>query len=426
MFQSKAKKSSRAFLHALMLTTLTLVGASDAFALPSFARQTGESCDACHVGSFGPQLTPHGMKFKIGGYTESDGKPGHIPLAAMLIETYTHTSADLPEAPKFFSTNNNTAMQELSAFLAGKWFDNVGSFAQVTFSGVEKKTSLDNVDIRYASDKLLGEGATFGVSLNNSPGFQDPFNTLPGFRFPYTSSDFGASPGVTVLLDDFVAGQVFGASAYAQLANGVYAEFGGYHALSKGFLDKVNLGADNEVRGIAPYARLAYFKDMKSEAFSVGLVGMSAKTREGYDSANSAEKRTDIGVDAHYQLLGNRMNIWSVNGAYIHENGPENANQFNVAGSYYFDKTYGATVRYFSVTGKLDDGTETGTMVNGDSRGLQFQADWTPFGKESSWNAPWANLRLGLQYTMFNKLDGESASDSKDANTLMVFAWLSL
>lgn len=413
MYLPKANKVTRSFRHALMLGALSVVFASNVFALPSFARQTGEACDACHVGSFGPQLTPHGMKFKIGGYTETDNKPGHIPLAAMLIETYTHTNEDLPEAPKFFSKNNNTAMQELSAFLAGKWFDNVGSFAQVTFSGVEKKTALDNVDIRYATDKLLGEGSTFGVSLNNSPGFQDPFNTLPGFRFPYTSSDFGAAPGAGVLLDDGVAGQVFGASAYTQLANGLYAEFGAYHALSEGFLKKVNLGADAQVRGLAPYWRLAYFKDMKSEAFSVGLVGMFAKVRD-YAHEFDAETFTDVGIDAHYQLLGNRMNIWSVNGAYIHESGPDNVNQFNIAGSYYLNKTYGATVRYFNVS-KPDDS----------SNGWTLQADWTPFGKESSWGAPWANLRVGLQYTLFNELDG-STSNASDANTMMAFAWLSL
>lgn len=409
---------SRPVVRALMLMMLSLVAASNAFALPSFARQTGESCDSCHIGSFGPQLTPHGMKFKIGGYTESDGKPGHVPLAAMLIETYTHTRADqdpdVDGSPTAgFSKNNNTVMQELSLFLAGKWFENVGSFAQATFSGVDKKTSLDNVDIRYASDKLLGENGTFGVSLNNNPGFQDPFNTLPGFRFPYVSSDFGPAPGAGVLLDDGVSGQVFGATAYAQMANGLYAEFGGYHALSEGFLKKVKLDPTAEVRGFAPYWRLAYFKDRKSEAFSVGLVGMSAKARD-YAHTFSAEKFSDVGIDAHYQLLGNRMNIWSINGAYIHENGPVDVNQLNVAGSYYFDKTYGATVRYFSVS-----------VPDASSNGWTLQADWTPFGKESSWQAPWANLRLGLQYTMYNKLDGDS-SNASDANTMMAFAWLSL
>src|SRR5947209_12189999 len=40
-----------------------------ASALPSFARQTGQKCAACHVGGAWPQLTPWGRFFKLSGYT---------------------------------------------------------------------------------------------------------------------------------------------------------------------------------------------------------------------------------------------------------------------------------------------------------------------------------------------------------------------
>jgi mono/diheme cytochrome c family protein len=36
-------------------------------AVPAFAQQTGRNCAACHVGGFGPQLTPFGREFKLGG-----------------------------------------------------------------------------------------------------------------------------------------------------------------------------------------------------------------------------------------------------------------------------------------------------------------------------------------------------------------------
>ena len=38
-------------------------------AVPSFARQTGMACAACHLGGLGPQLTDFGTQFKIGGDT---------------------------------------------------------------------------------------------------------------------------------------------------------------------------------------------------------------------------------------------------------------------------------------------------------------------------------------------------------------------
>lgn len=166
----------------------------------------------------------------------------------MLIESYTHTQEDQDpnvegSATEGFSKNNNLVMQELSGFLAGKLVDHVGAFAQVTYSEVGKETSLDNTGFRFATDNLFGEGSIFGVSLNNNPTIQDPFNTLPAWRFPYTSSEFGPGPDVGVMLDDGVAGHVFGTTAYALFANGLYAEFGGYHALSEGFLKKVNVGA---------------------------------------------------------------------------------------------------------------------------------------------------------------------------------------
>ena len=39
--------------------------AAPAQALPAFATQTGQPCQACHVGGLGPQLTPFGRNFKI-------------------------------------------------------------------------------------------------------------------------------------------------------------------------------------------------------------------------------------------------------------------------------------------------------------------------------------------------------------------------
>src|SRR5579859_5018024 len=52
-------------------------------AVPAFAEQTGQPCKACHVGGFGPELTPFGREFKIGGYTLRTHSA--IPLSAMAI-----------------------------------------------------------------------------------------------------------------------------------------------------------------------------------------------------------------------------------------------------------------------------------------------------------------------------------------------------
>jgi hypothetical protein len=112
-----------------------------AAAVPSFAAQTGQPCAACHVGAFGPQLTPFGRAFKIGGYTQTggEGTAAQVPLAAMVLGSFTNTSASQPEPPTHgFARNNNFALDQVSLFLAGRVTDNLGGFVQGTYSGTDR------------------------------------------------------------------------------------------------------------------------------------------------------------------------------------------------------------------------------------------------------------------------------------------------
>ena len=77
--------SIRQFLLVLALAGLSAqLLIRDAQAVPSFARQTGMSCNACHT--VWPDLTPFGRTFKMGGYhfsTASEKAPYRPPIAAM-------------------------------------------------------------------------------------------------------------------------------------------------------------------------------------------------------------------------------------------------------------------------------------------------------------------------------------------------------
>src|ERR1017187_2672663 len=77
----------------------------DASALPAFADQTGQRCGACHIGGLGPQLTPFGREFKLGGYTLRKGPGFTMPLAAMVVASYVQTQKDQdsPPAPHYGS-----------------------------------------------------------------------------------------------------------------------------------------------------------------------------------------------------------------------------------------------------------------------------------------------------------------------------------
>ena len=88
--------------------------------------------------------------------------------------------------------------------------------------------------------------------------------------------------------------------------------------------------------------------------------------------------------------------------------------ELDLSASYHFDQTYGLTTGLFNVNGSTDLATDT--------RGYILQADWTPFGKSGSWGEPWANARLGAQYTWLTKLNGDTTNAS-DGNTLYLFLW---
>src|ERR1700742_5070849 len=98
-----------------LLEAVTLI--RPAHALPSFAAQTGQPCSTCHIGAFGPQLTPFGRAFKIGGYTQTGGLGplSTILLAGFVLNSFTHTNASQPQpAAPDFGRNNNFAIDQVS------------------------------------------------------------------------------------------------------------------------------------------------------------------------------------------------------------------------------------------------------------------------------------------------------------------------
>ena len=433
----------------LLATLGFLAAAPSAHAVPSFARQTGADCAACHVGAYGPQLTPYGIKFKLGGYTETDGKSGKVPLSGMIVGSFTHTQKRQDPAPDHSQPNNNHSLDEASLFLAGRLAEKVGAFIQATYDGIGRSTALDQVDVRAAHTLELGGKETIiGLSLNNNPGVQDPFNTMPVWSFPYTASALGVGLGGTgTMINGGLEQRVAGVSAYAFWNNLIYAELGTYRTLSPTMQSKIGIGrADDPGRlgGGTAYWRLAVFQDLKKQAFNVGVFGFNSSIQPRGESTGN--RYNDLGVDASYQFLGTRKHVATVNTSFIRErqtlgqlfdageadSRKARLNEFKLNASYHFDQTWGATLGRFLTTGTADatryDFSATGSP---NSSGYIMQADWTPWGKEASWNAPWANLRLGAQYTMYTKFNGAkndydgTGRNAKDNNTLFLFAWTS-
>jgi hypothetical protein len=424
-----------------------LLVATQAHAVPAFSRQTGAECAACHVGGFGPQLTPYGSKFKIGGYSERNGNAVLLPLSAMVVTNATRTEKKAPEADQVehFDRNDNVAMQEASVFLAGRLAEGLGAFVQETYSGVDRAWAFDQADLRFAKTYTVDDtDTTIGVSINSNPTLTDPFNTLGQWRYPYTSSDFNVGFGPSPAVENLASG-VAGVNLYGLYDGHLYAEFGIYDTLSRKQIDWLNGEDAGKFNGMGNYMRVAWMEDHKRDNWSVGLFGFDASVEPERNGDASKDDYHDLGIDASYQFLGNRQNIWTVNGSYtLERSNPDFSDpgengrlqQFRLAGSYHYNQTWGATLGVFDTWGRGSALYEGDGSLNGkpDSRGFMLQADWTPWGKEGSWGSPWANLRLGVQYVGYDQfmggsryLDADGAvRDAKDNNTLSVFAWFAI
>ena len=200
--------------------------------------------------------------------------------------------------------------------MAGKLYDNLGTFSQVTYDGVARVFRLDTVDIRFAKETTLFEqDMTLGLSVNNNPTSQDPFNTTAAWRFPFASSSLAPMPGgdlgATPVIDGMLAGKTFGLTAYSFLDNGLFVEFGGYMPASSKYQVATGAAVDASqlsegLTGFAPYWRLAYLKDMKKSMFTAGFFGMKGNLRSILNPVGQADQFMDWGFDGNYQYLGTR------------------------------------------------------------------------------------------------------------------------
>lgn len=433
---------------AVALVTALGVWSPAASALPSYAKQTGEACGACHEGSLGPQLTQEGRNFKLLGYSSGSG---FFPLSGQAIFQFTNTNQGQEGgAAEHFGENHNTSLNETSLFYAGRIAPNVGSFIQVTYDGVAQAVALDHTDIRFArATAILGKDVVYGLSLNNNPTVQDIYNTTPVWRYPYTSSGLAPAPGAATQIEGGLEHQVAGLTAYTMIDDLLYLEFGGYNGLGKQL--RTNIGVDHEdkLASVAPYWRAALQHNFGKSFVHVGTFGLHDALYPGYDRTYGRDSYTDYGFDASWQYTPNKRHHFSAYVADIYERQNLNSafgageasqskqflNSFNANASYYYAGTYGATVGAFSTNGTTDalrypagdiDGSANGSP---NSSGYILQADWTPFGKKASFLYPYLNVRFAAQYTHYLHFNGGGADyngDGRNANkndTFLLFAW---
>ena len=201
------------------------------------------ACQSCHVGGFGPQLTPFGREFKLQGYTLRTNDKA-IPLSAMIVASYLRTQkAQNPPPTPDSHPNDNWALDQFSLFFAGGFGEHFGAFVQGTYDGIAHAWTWDNLDLRAVTTTKVGKSdVTLGLGLNNSPTVQDAWNTTPAWGYPYTGSALAPSPSTSPLLDGALAQTSLGMTGYAWINSEVYLEGGAYWSPSPNSLS--SLGAD--------------------------------------------------------------------------------------------------------------------------------------------------------------------------------------
>jgi hypothetical protein len=455
----------------LLAAFFTMGYAPPAEALPSYARQTGQPCGTCHTDFAG--LTPYGRRFKIGAYTLGGGqyrttlfptddtannqKTWVPPISMMAIAGFTNTQAALPPPTAPYNGNNNIVVSPVSFFWGGAITDHIGAFQQVTYNapppggfGTDPfghTWTWDNTDIRFAdSTRISGINVIYGLTANNNPTVQDPWNTTPAWAFPYAVSTLGSGFGPTTILDGAFAAHVASIGAYTFINDALYLEASVYTTLSPGVQN--DFGTDPfDAPGLfdaAPYWRIAYEPHWGNHWLEFGTFGMYAAvhpwTMAGTTTTSTfsqTDNYTDVGFDTQYQFQGD--NYWvTVRGTFIHEFQNLNASFANgLAGNQvnnlnearaYASLAYGndnrivLTGQYFTSWGSPDAILYGGSP---NSNGWIAEIAYIPFISSQAVGWPWFNLRLGLQYTWYNEFNGTTAGASAN-NTLFLYAWVAM
>lgn len=438
---------------------LSLLGAGlllpgRAFAVPSYARQTGLPCAMCHT--IYPALTPFGRLFKLNGYTmtslpqvqtgQSQTAPAidinrALPLSAVMQTTLTNVSKNVP------GQQNPAAdfPQELGIYLAGEITPHIGTFLQLTYSQPDGGVGLDMTDIRFADHATIGgEDTVYGITLNNAPSLEDVWNATPGFGPDTLGPSFvGSESAPGPAAGPFITNM---AVAMNSLGLGFYAKRGDFYgdfSLYRSAMQGSSVGTkDMSLSGATPYARFAWSHDTAKQSLEFGVFGFWAKYLP-MASSPTTDNYHDVGIDGQYQYFASD-DIYELHASYVRENADWNATAASnpsdttkfamIHGSWIHQRTIGLSLGYFQSNGDADCLLYNGnpgcigaaTAIDGSANG---KPDSAGFVASFDW-LPWQNTKFTVQYTAYTKFNGGTSNydgsgrNASDNNTLFLDALL--
>jgi hypothetical protein len=433
----------------IVLLFFVALNPPSALAVPSYARQTGLACSGCHYAP--PELNPGGRRFKLLGYVDkgdqtktvtSEGSKTHaaldllasLPLSVMLDTSFTATKSPVPSValnatppPTYTVTptqNGNFEFpQDISLFLAGAWTSNVGSFLQVTYNTQADHFSMDNTDIRYANKtKVSGKELVYGLDLNNNPTLEDLWNSTPAWGFPWIASDVAPTPTATAIINGALAQDVAGIGGYAMWDNHLYLDVAVYRSEHVGGPQpNPGVGFGYNIRGVAPYWRVAWQESTGTTQFEIGSYGMHMKTSPN-NITGLKDGYTDWAFDTQYDRTLFRKDVLSLRGTFIRENsnlaasagatppvaspGGHHLDTFLANAGFHFGNRYTGTFGWFDTDGTVDTTLYGPAPVSGSANGDPRSAGY--IANVSFW--PWQNLQLAAQYTAYTRFNGAATN----------------
>jgi hypothetical protein len=413
----------------VVVVLFTTVNPPSVKAVPSFARQTGLPCSGCHYTP--PELNPAGRRFKLLGYVDraddtkvvkADGGKkraaldllASLPLSAWLETSFTSLKSPVPG-----TQNGSVEMpQDISLFLSGAWTTHVGSFMQVTYDTQDDHFGIDNTDVRYANKtKLGGKELVFGLNVNNNPTVEDLWNSTPAWGYPFVADDWAPTPTAAPIVAS-LGQDVAGFGGYAMWDNHLYLDATLYRSQHIG-AEQPNEGTDFglNIRGVAPYWRVAWQQLTGKTQFEFGTYGMHMRSSPGAITGIE-DDFTDWAVDTQIDQTLFKTDVLSLRASYTRENsnlaamaaleaaspGSHHLNTVMANAEYHFGNRASGAFGWFNTTGTTDVNLypqdSVGGSANGDPRSAGYIANF------SYW--PWQNLQLSAQYTGYTRFNGGS------------------
>jgi hypothetical protein len=189
--------------------------ATDASAIPAFARQTGMACSACHYQHF-PAITAFGRSFKENGYTmigsqekvEGDGVSLPVVLNAALVGymSYEKTNGQSASNGTAGSRDSNDGSlqipQQVSLFMGGRAGEHIGFEAEVNLNNSPTTTNGSG----YAGG---GTGTGNAGLLRLKVPFVYDVGSVKAGIVPFSTQGLGVADSFEVLNTGAVAVHVF-------------------------------------------------------------------------------------------------------------------------------------------------------------------------------------------------------------------------